>query len=433
MKRLISVLSISYAALLSISLFKFGGKAILADFVFCVLSAVWLVGIVLKKVRFPARPVVFIAGALILANVLSFLNSVYMRGSILNFAGSIYLILIFVVFSSVISSDAGLFFKIIKTIFFAAVVVSVIGISAVLGYRLLGIMEFSPLLLLSSTRTTVVSFPRLGSTLALPEMFINFSIIGLACTMIIWYMNKDFFKVILSMYLSIFIIIAANMLAYSRSLAGLFLTGAVGSFLVRAKDRFYRFIVPVFCVLAAGFMFMSIATSIWSVYPLTFDLGSGQGNARIEFNRTPDIRAMLKDAALRITASHPIFGIGQGMFPGNFIDYIDKDKYKATLALSSITAERPAIDPHSSYFGTLAETGIIGFGAMAALIVYLIGRSIRSFACSDKTDIAFAHRWLFAAFIGYLLNAIYVDIFTMRFFWLALSLLYYSEGETAHT
>ena len=76
-------------------------------------------------------------------------------------------------------------------------------------------------------------------------------------------------------------------------------------------------------------------------------------------------------------------------------------------------------DPHSTLFGALAETGIIGTAATAALLVAAVWGGRRE----DQGP----QRWVvlagYAALCGLAVNSLNVDIMNFRFLWVAFAVL----------
>ena len=81
-------------------------------------------------------------------------------------------------------------------------------------------------------------------------------------------------------------------------------------------------------------------------------------------------------------------------------------------------------DPHSTYFGAVAETGLLGFGALTALLCVVGGWLRQAFQ-----EIPTGHPWrvflwaLAGALSGYALFGLNVDLLNMRWLWLLFGLV----------
>jgi O-antigen ligase len=115
----------------------------------------------------------------------------------------------------------------------------------------------------------------------------------------------------------------------------------------------------------------------------------------------------IKQVALRAFADHPIAGLGLDRF------------HTATTAayhdgrLPQLYSE---IDPHSTFIGRLAETGIIGGVTLVGLWIAWIGMARDS--ARSAVGLAAA-----AAFAGLLVNTTNADVMNFRFLWVIVGLM----------
>ena len=150
----------------------------------------------------------------------------------------------------------------------------------------------------------------------------------------------------------------------------------------------------------------------WIIIP------QGQSNARANYFSTGDCRPIgkielctttnihLKRMALR--AFQDSYGLGVG--GGQFMEYVETQQ-KA----GNYPPDIPAYEPHSSYFGALAETGITGVIVLVIVVVSLV----------RHTKAKHKHKWFLAslAFICFIgVEAWVVDVLNFRMLWLALAM-----------
>jgi len=117
----------------------------------------------------------------------------------------------------------------------------------------------------------------------------------------------------------------------------------------------------------------------------------------------------IKQVALRAFADHPIAGIGLDRF------------HTATTAAfhdGRLPQFYSEIDPHSTFIGRLAETGIIGGVTLVWLWITWIGMARDSAARGNAVGLAAA-----AAFAGLLVNTTNVDVMNFRFLWVIAGLM----------
>jgi len=151
--------------------------------------------------------------------------------------------------------------------------------------------------------------------------------------------------------------------------------------------------------------------------------------------------AVQKHAGLFILADRPLLAIGDpdtgiGLYPGLYLEL----KKAALLAFEDSKGlglgggnfneylkgnalfhkDATGWDPHSTYFGALAEHGIIGFLTACAIFAYLCGRSflkLRKDEDPDFISIAFA-----GVFLEIAIEAICLDVMNFRQYWVLFAL-----------
>ena len=168
-------------------------------------------------------------------------------------------------------------------------------------------------------------------------------------------------------------------------------------------------------------MIISIIGSIWIIYPITLSQDKNAELITVTFHISPDIRAILRKTALNISLKNPFFGIGQGMFTYELKNYIDLNAARNTLKINNFNLLE--IDPHCSYFGTIAETGFIGFLAILIVFYSVMSASLKSIKESPQSKYRNIAIYLFVSLIGYFITAWFMDIFTLRQFWINAALL----------
>ena len=213
---------------------------------------------------------------------------------------------------------------------------------------------------------------------------------------------------------------AGALLTYSHSMAGLAVASVIAawrSIRARAPVRIAAIALAIVIVaalnFAASFSIRSIGGS-----PLGDDTVSQYGvdSGRIEIaGLTIDYRTMsylrIKQVAWDVFRSEPLTGVGLDRF------------HRATeiaYAQGRLTRAYRAVDPHSTFFGRLAETGLVGAVTLVALWIAIA-------VTLDGLMVRHPDSWIViaatAGIAGTLVNSINVDAMNFRFLWVALGLV----------
>ncbi len=138
---------------------------------------------------------------------------------------------------------------------------------------------------------------------------------------------------------------------------------------------------------------------------------------RVEAIVGPFIRPYLRRAALSMVQQRPWLGIG----PGNFSQEIYRRQAQDGKRWGGLRVETPW-DPHSTYFGTLAELGVPGVVALLALLGVALRQllhPLRYAVAGEYTPLVWA---VLSCLVGYLLFAVDDDLLTKRWLWCVLGL-----------
>jgi O-Antigen ligase len=130
----------------------------------------------------------------------------------------------------------------------------------------------------------------------------------------------------------------------------------------------------------------------------------------------------LKKAAFFIGTQHPFIGIGAGNF---------NDELNSLKLADDFPVKLPNYDPHSTYAGAFAETGIAGFICLAILLWIIV----RSYLQFHKLTTDRFYLCIFILLILFLIEAISTDSMNFRHFWvlIAISLAYEKVSTNKQT
>ncbi len=126
-------------------------------------------------------------------------------------------------------------------------------------------------------------------------------------------------------------------------------------------------------------------------------------------------RATENVAAVLVFLDHPLVGVGPGLFPSYYRQYAEE------VAILARNADRQA---HSLYFGTAAETGVLGmFCFLGAIFVTLrdLQRARRRWR-GIRPDLANLATGFLLALIAYLATGLFLHSAYLRYFWLMMAL-----------
>ena len=120
---------------------------------------------------------------------------------------------------------------------------------------------------------------------------------------------------------------------------------------------------------------------------------------------------LLKRLAWEMWQAHPLVGHG-----------LEEFSMAVSRAFHEGRIHYSRADPHSTWCGALAETGLIGLLGLAGFWIVLL-RSARNTRLDVLTRTPWQVRALHAGLIGLLVNSLHVDIMHFRFLWVGAALL----------
>ena len=403
-----------------------GNKIQYADLIFIPLFLLYLFRLFQRRFKAVVRDRIDLSLILLIViSFLSFFHASAKKDIFLDFAGIVYLVSLYFVFTNFINKkqifDRANFFLFVATLF-----VSISGILIAIFYYIFNIEKLSYFFYARTfgTQSSLVPFARTSSFLNLPEMFIGFILLGLSSAFV--YRNS-LRKVSLSkrrlVDFCIALIILSAFFAFSRSLVGLMLFLTLITFRF-SKKSFFSSMLRIFCLFGFILLFSSaIIVGAFAVYPVSLSLDNITGIANFSFNCSLHTRVYLTKAALAIGREHPFLGLGLGSFTNHFRKFLSKGDI---VALSSIRQIQPSllkIDPHSLYFGAIAEIGYLGTSALLFMLFCFLSRIITAYKLANNNFYFRNSCYIYlSALLGYLLNGFFVDILSIRSFWVLLSL-----------
>ncbi|MFA5142558.1 MAG: O-antigen ligase family protein [Candidatus Omnitrophota bacterium] len=365
----------------------------------------------------------------LLAAGLSIFVSVSARTTALEFAGTFYLVLLFLLWINIVDTKKMLYYAVWCWVAISVAVglVGLYGIILAYGFNI-----NNPFVTLFAKHPYINNLYRVHSTFFQNEKFFSsYLLISIPFTLgLAFSEKKKGIKVFLYAALALFLINV--FFTYSRSLVGILC--AVYIVICRSSGYFASGKGPLVKALKAGgavlilavwivmtifsyIQFIDISARTTKLFELPEemeepfyyrnDIGIERADITVYYNYT--YYFLLKKYALKIFAERPLFGVGGGAFIDKMKIYEDEGRAPKGYFL---------YDPHSTFFGSLAEGGMIGFGVLLFLwgsIIFSIKDRIR-----DRKDDFIFYTLVagYAAIIGYFVQAIDMDIMNFRFLWL---------------
>ena len=356
-----------------------------------------------------------------LATAFSLIKSGISLNAVLEYIGLIYLLCLFFVLVFIIRTES-FFYFIIKAWIVASFFVACLGFfSWVVSFLLKGNYH-NPFLLFYAPFSSVIFFPRIISTFRNPNMLLTYLHITIGIIIPLFLLTKR--KNEKAPYLFTVSFLLLNMLLTgSRHILGVLLTLLLSAIYLNGSRNKKSFLVFILSLLFIAQLFITSVFMRWTIYPLRIEKIHSLKEVKVSFSYADSIYNLQQRTALRIIKRHPFFGVGPGNFPGKFKEYAPWDRYGDTLKIEEISGPYKS-DPHSTYLGIFAETGIFGLLSFLLVVCFIFAYLLETLKKSGNnlTQRYFAFAFL-AIVIGFLFNAFIIDIISMRHFWVLLALI----------
>jgi len=235
-------------------------------------------------------------------------------------------------------------------------------------------------------------------------------------------------------YLVVVLCFIAAILTKTRCNAGIALT----LFWVLAfipKENIYILILRYMSFICALVLMVSaILLTVWWILPIEVRRNVERQTVSIELNVLYQPYFIHHISEMAIIRDFPLVGVGLGMYNRRQGDYIRWDDVKKSYQQIYPNLQEKdknvykAVDPHSLYLGIGAETGLLGLGGMLFFFWQIIVCFFRKLREKVDAQESYISGVFLAGFVGFLFNALYVDMLTVRSFWflIAMGVIYIS-------
>ena len=207
----------------------------------------------------------------------------------------------------------------------------------------------------------------------------------------------------------------------SRNMLGIAVTVSLAILPVKGKS--YLPLLKLSAVLISFLLFvMVVVTTVWCIFPAKINFDKETHAISFSVNKLPSLYAFLDKMAFRMIAQRPLTGVGPGMFNRSLVEKLDWEEAKDIYGTYGDLPKDSPMDPHSTYLGWAAEAGIPFLIVMIGLF-YAVGCFL--WKGYKRADGSFTGIFCYACLcgmIGFMINGFYIDILTMRHFWIMLGL-----------
>lgn len=132
---------------------------------------------------------------------------------------------------------------------------------------------------------------------------------------------------------------------------------------------------------------------------------------------TIGLRYRLWQAAWQMWLDHPVQGVGIGMFARNVIYYAP-----------AVASTYPVIGAHNTYLSILAETGLLGFGFFAGILMIAARNYVRNTPNDNIENVALRYVWL-TVFLVVLIGHTTLNGSTDKLLWFLIGMSTYFPKE----
>lgn len=264
---------------------------------------------------------------------------------------------------------------------------------------------------------SVIPFARLSATFPTMNMFASFLHVGIVFLLAVIAFEGWRQRYILLSGL----ILTCAFLTASRNLLGIFITIFLAILPIKARP-----VLSIFKYVAFGvtvlLLFLVLITTVWCVFPAQMNYDRQNHTFSLSINTSPSLYAILNRMSIRFIKQNFWVGIGPGTLNQTLVEQADWDEAKDTYKAKGFDNRNAFLDPHNTYLGWAAEVGLPFVLVMLGLlysIVHLLWKGYKASSSSFTGGFCYI---CMCGIIGFIVNGLYIDIFTMRHFWIMMAL-----------
>jgi O-antigen ligase len=385
-----------------------GSKLQLLEVAFLILFPLFVIITVKREgVSFRIPPAVIPLGLFIIAAFISAVLSVNPTRSLLDVAAFLYLSLLYFLFYNLIEEKRVLFA--LRLFVSVAVVIALIGLGGYLAYRCFGIESFAVEVYHQYLGIELIRARATMHTSNYLLVYLGFSLVT-ALSLLKIDDNRWFRRLSVVLVLLTVATITSGIYRGSFVIWGL-LFFALAEFREIKWARAFRWVVlPLFLLFAALF----VCQGYINISPVEVSHNEKTHTLDVSISTKPTVYANIHRAAVLIAKDHPVVGVG----PGLYNEYMNMPEYEFDFD----SYPWPSLDPHSTYLGFLAETGIVG---VICLVLFFAPICVQVWRRRKKPgDESFVARFFWIYLVLMLFYAVFLDIVTLKFLYFGYALVF---------
>jgi O-antigen ligase len=339
--------------------------------------------------------------------LVSSLLSIDPKKSLIDTAGFFYLFLLYVLLYKLLEDRRNVIIS-IRIFLVVSTLTAFFGLLAYWAYIIFGYQTFAVEVVNDFLGMKMV---RVNSTFLTCNHLVVF--LSFALAIALWFLGsreKRLYKI-----LSVCLIVITCSFMLTGLYRGAFMIWGVLFFGTRdfVKTKWTRVLRGALLMLTIIFSLLFLFQGYLTLAPVKIAYDPGAERLGVSVSSQPSIYAQLHEAAVRVALDHPILGVG----PGLYNIYMQKPEY----GFDFTTHPFRGLDPHSTYLGYAAETGLAGL-LFLVLFYWMILK--RAGAAAEGGDEARRLRGLLRVYFYLMLvYAVFIDIVTIRFLYFAYALI----------
>lgn len=378
------------------------------DLFFAIAFPVWLLRAYLRgRCTFKLPPALIVLAAFLCGTALSALLAPDVRAALLEVAGFLYVSLFYLFLFNLLRREEDRRFA-VDAFLLSACVVLLIGAGGIIAYRLAGVESFAIARLATYAQPVGGIVTRARATFSGENLFFVYGLLAAALSLPRLAGAGGWVGAAARANVALMTVIVV-----SAPYRGAFLFWGICTVaLWDARRRWWRkALLGLTALLFLTSLGLSIVQARVHLFPVRLAADRDSGQLSLALSTRDAFYYLLHRGAVRMFLEAPVLGVG----PGRFNEMIRQERYGAAEAGVG------GLDPHSTYLGVLAESGLVGalplFLFYAAILVLLLRLARREAAPGIPWRIVLG---FYALLLVY---ALYIDITTMRFLWFLYALI----------
>ena len=400
-----------------------GQKIQYSDLIFPIIFAIWMARFLRRKSPINIDKLDFIILGLLTIFAISVAISSNRLKSSIEYIGILYIFCVYFLIKQLVSR-ANTWWRVINLWAIVSFAISLVGIGSYIAIILTG--NSNPFVREYEFGSFLNVGPRICSTFRNPNMLASYLHVTIVFGFILLRRAQQLKQKTFWIYLLIAVSLLGCFLAKTKILAGTFLSLFLILMLPQKSKLLLwsRYLVLIAFIFVFLLVFINI---VWWIFPINISIDGETLNIKV--NRTHFTYYVFNKTALSMIKDKPFFGVGMGMYNAQFMNYVDVKELESAFHIGypdyemgkdpfTMRIKQKGLDPHSTYLGWAAETGLFSLSIIVTMFFYYCLRLKQYFSRETDDFNKYIIGCFFAGMCGFLLHGFYIDILTMRHFWI---------------